>query len=184
MNDKATELASILTGELRETFLIGGKSTGDTSNPDRLYQDSASHESGHRPQQHQRISAAEAFQESFIYALSLKARLILGDKHYHLVYFRPGNPFDPETMNRDGWTYDGYTKKAGLSTSQGPGNGLTVKLCLFPALYSYPIMEKTDHCIPDFGFERCTVSYDIFKPGEPLYESGRPRLVVKAVVLI
>ena len=49
---------------------------------------------------------AKVFTEAFVRALRLKQGLLLSRSKYKLVFFRPGDVFDPDTMMREG---DGYS---------------------------------------------------------------------------
>ncbi len=69
--------------------------------------------------------------ELFQKALKLKTDLMLTTHQYEMRTFEPGTPFNPASMvaeTKEGAELRGLSKKSPRK----------VKLCLFPALYSYP----------------------------------------------
>lgn len=90
----------------------------------------------------QDILSGEIFVPAFELALKLKSKLLLSKTRYKLVFYKPGDLFDPESMTRDG---DGVTEEVMSKYSRGiPGllkrgtaeNQSEIRLCIFPALYS------------------------------------------------
>ncbi|KAF2502415.1 hypothetical protein BU16DRAFT_8100 [Lophium mytilinum] len=70
-------------------------------------------------------------EELFQKALKLKTDLILTTHRYEMKTFEPGTPFNPANMiaeTKEGAEIRGMSKKSHRK----------VRLCLFPALYSYP----------------------------------------------
>ncbi|KAI0972611.1 hypothetical protein F4678DRAFT_428755 [Xylaria arbuscula] len=88
-----------------------------------------------------RIPKNELFQPVLTKALNLKARLLLSRSRYTFVFPAVGTEFDPTTMQRH--RYD----QRSSSVQTVPDDPLIqaepkvklVKLCLFPALYAYPM---------------------------------------------
>ncbi|KAI0813763.1 hypothetical protein GGR55DRAFT_544734 [Xylaria sp. FL0064] len=90
------------------------------------------------------VSRDELFQLIFEKALTVKAKLLLSNSHYTLIFPTPGTEFDAATMRRHTWRYDGYERQRSRlqldqhkSPVQPRGEMEVVKLCLFPALYAY-----------------------------------------------
>jgi hypothetical protein len=71
--------------------------------------------------------ALESLESHLSEALSMKLELALSVKRFRYFFFRPGTPFDAETMQPD--------------ISQGRDlmiNDYGLKICIFPALFSVP----------------------------------------------
>ncbi|KEZ39239.1 hypothetical protein SAPIO_CDS9910 [Scedosporium apiospermum] len=90
----------------------------------------------------QDILSGEIFVPAFELALKLKSKLLLSKTRYKLVFYKPGDLFDPESMTRDG---DGVTEEVMSKYSRGSlgllkrgtaENQSEIRLCIFPALYS------------------------------------------------
>jgi hypothetical protein len=71
------------------------------------------------------------FKELFQKALKLKTDLMLTTDRYEMRTFEPGTPFNPASMVAE-------TKEGAEIRGLGKKSSRKVKLCLFPALYSYP----------------------------------------------
>lgn len=69
--------------------------------------------------------------ELFQKALKLKTDLMLTTHRYEMRTFEPGTPFNPASMVAE-------TKEGAEIRGLGKKSSRKVKLCLFPALYSYP----------------------------------------------
>lgn len=133
------------------------------------------------------LSPAESFHAIFARALALKPRLLLSGKRYRFVFFRPGDAFNSETMHRDGWTCDGYSsRRTGerdrFCESDNSRGDAIVRLCLFPALYSWSEDGAQDDVAGD-NVQSWVVEYNNFVTEGSLEDAQKPVLVVKAVVL-
>jgi hypothetical protein len=114
-----------------------------------------------------RNSARDYFIQPFLWALQLKAQLLLSTNKYRLVFFHPGTKFHPGTMIRDFDADEHFIPKMKVRKShQKPGQGVepetAVKLCLFPALYSIPVQRQDQEQSVGVRIEHCVVDYDNF----------------------
>ncbi|KAJ3547645.1 hypothetical protein NM208_g1411 [Fusarium decemcellulare] len=80
----------------------------------------------HRHQQE--ILGASSLETVLAQALGLKLRIFLSKERFRFHFFRPGDPFDAKSMNRD-------TSCTAGSSSGRKSRQDRVKLCLLPALY-------------------------------------------------
>lgn len=133
----------------------------------------------------------DLFLDTLLCSLELKSKLLLSGKTFKLVYFYPGDTFDPENMMQDGDTSEHLMqmkggRKKGLSIKGGTGPSKEVKLCIFPALYMEPNGPR------GFGLglgtvanlDRWLVGYDNIHAGSSAGDLQELVLVVKAVVLV
>lgn len=137
------------------------------------------------------VSLPELFSEAIVRSLTLKQNLTLSRTKYQLVFFRPGQQFDPQSMIRDGEGYSAFdpAQMRGKRNSW-PGlkplaDGARISLCVFPALYSKD--EEDLETLRDrlgVTVTSCLVKSDNFVrdatdiPGEGF------ELVVKGVVMV
>lgn len=140
---------------------------------------------------HTENAVATVFAEAFARALKLKQGLVLSRNKYKLVFFRPGDVFDPDTMMRDGDGYSAFTparalgkKWKGWPRQRQAGDSSSIKLCLFPALYSSPEEGLTGDYGIGVSVKNCLVDCGNFvtdgaDSGEDVFS-----LVVKGVVLV
>lgn len=126
------------------------------------------------PSEHDHPS--EYFHEGFNRALTLKAGLLLSRRRYKLVFFKPGDKFNADTMTRDGE----YNPFARWKPPKRAETEMAIKLCLFPALYSGP--EDRQHST-GVNARECVVKYHNFIP-DKTDAQGLDYVVVKAVVLV
>ncbi|KXX74365.1 hypothetical protein MMYC01_209542 [Madurella mycetomatis] len=134
---------------------------------------------------------ATVFSETFVRALKLKQDLMLSRNKYKLVFFRPGDVFDSDTMIRDGDGYSAFTPARALGKKskdwprqrQAEGNS-NIKLCLFPALYSRPEEGLTGDYGIGVSVRNCLVDCDNFITDDDGSGEGELSLVVKGVVLV
>ncbi|KAI0798416.1 hypothetical protein GGR55DRAFT_554948 [Xylaria sp. FL0064] len=136
------------------------------------------------------VSRDELFQPIFVTALTVKAKLLLSNSHYTLVFPTPGTEFDAATMRRHTWRYDGYeTQRPRLqsghhkSSVQPRGEMEVVKLCLFPALYA--CAKRRDEVPPtslNMSTKQHAINYRNFfvKGGDSM--TGEFTLISKAIV--
>ncbi|KAK4120041.1 hypothetical protein N657DRAFT_636917 [Parathielavia appendiculata] len=94
---------------------------------------------------HDENPVASLFTETFIRALKLKQELALSGSKYRLVFFQPGELFNPDIMFRDGDGDSAFVPMGVLARKQATKGwprrlsvekGARIKLCLFPALYA------------------------------------------------
>jgi hypothetical protein len=118
--------------------------------------------------------------ELFQKALKLKTDLILTTHWYEMRTFEPGTPFNPANMiaeRKEGAEIRGLSKKSPRK----------VRLCLFPALYSYPAetLPGTDQVdVERFNVSRLVVQCRNFlRPGDDRGQEGGT-ILGKAVVLL
>ncbi len=130
---------------------------------------------------------AQAFLGAFDQALKFKRSSVLSGKKYKLVFFAPGDRFNPDTMTRkgDGWSAfvpervrrmkkpKGWPKDLVIATES------TIKLCIFPGLYSKPDRELRQDGV-GVAVNSCLIDCDNFVRDE----SDGFTLVAKAVVLV
>ena len=128
------------------------------------------------------------FYEGLTCSLELKADLLLSSKTYKLVFFKPGDSFQPEKMVRDGDIGHGLIpRKAGGRTKpveNYDANGMAnIKLCLFPALYAGPAGKPEER--RGFGrrVDQCVVQHRNFIGQDDEVGAQELVLVAKAVVL-
>ncbi|KAK4240613.1 hypothetical protein C8A03DRAFT_31320 [Achaetomium macrosporum] len=165
--------------------------------PDGLFPSHCSSGSSSSSHHTEENPVAKVFNEAFARALTLKQDLVvLSRSTYKLVFFRPGDVFDPHTMMRDGEGYRAFAPARARAREKkvaedlrdqrrAEGEGSRVKICLFPALYSRPERELTGD---DYGVgacvTNCLVDCDNFVADEPDTGEGMFSLVVKGVVLV
>ena len=112
-------------------------------------------------------------------ALQLKIDLMLNTDQYNMRTFEPGTIFNPTTMIAK-------TREGAEIKDLGRKSLKRVKLCLFPALYSYPaealpIEDQAD--AEGFDVSRLVVQCRNFlHPGD--YHGQKGTIVSKAVVLL
>jgi len=112
-------------------------------------------------------------------ALQLKIDLMLNTDRYNMRTFEPGTIFNPATMIAK-------TREGAEIKNLGRKSLRRVKLCLFPALYSYPaealpIEDQLD--AESFDVSRLVVQRRNFlHPGD--YHGQKGTIVSKAVVLL
>ena len=133
--------------------------------------------------------AAEDFIPGLVRALELKAKLILSRKSYKVVFFVSGDKFDPGAMVRDTDTRSNSIprrkrNRMGLYKPQETDPKATVRLCLFPALYS---KEAEDHDKGEgigVGISDCLVNCANVSVSGADAMDGSYKVVVKAVVSV
>ncbi|RYP70523.1 hypothetical protein DL769_004937 [Monosporascus sp. CRB-8-3] len=128
--------------------------------------------------------AEMSFEPVFAEAMRLKTQLLLDEKHYRLEFCPPGTPFSQQTMKRHGYSGSAANhvgaRLASGGASQEAGGG-RVKICLFPAVWTYyrpPSPVKLD---VNARVENHVVNYRNFIQQEDEV-SGYPQIVAKAVV--
>lgn len=134
-------------------------------------------------------SANEIFHECFLRALTLKYKLALSNKKYKLVFFKPGDWFDADTMTRNGDISDHSTprrkdSRADAYRKHEAQNKCPIKMCLFPALYSGPDIKHDLNRSVGLGIDHCLVEYYNFEADEAGENTQGFTLVVKAVVVV
>jgi hypothetical protein len=156
--------------------------------PDRLFpaESSPSHTEEENPS-----AVARVFTEAFVRALKLKQELLLSRSQYKLVFFGPGEMFDPDRMMRDGEGYRAFApgrdwpRQRTQAKEDGGGLERRVKLCLFPALYARGEKELPGEYGVGVSVRNCLVDCDNFITGDANdVVDGMFSLVVKGVVLV
>ena len=133
---------------------------------------------------------AKAFFGAFFRALQLKQNLALSRSKYKLVFFVPGDRFDPDTMTRDGDGESAFVPERvkrrhhGWPRLPAVAADSTVKLCLFPALYSKPERELTYDSGSGVALKDCLVKSGNFVRGNADMGLDGFDLLVRAVVLV
>lgn len=138
-------------------------------------------------------SITEQFRDVYANALTLKADLLLTGKRFKAVFVQSNTPFNTRVMNKDGYTHHSYRQKNRI---KGPSqtadtqtigvSSETVKLCLFPAIYSIPLPQTPQDSSSDHNSKAVQrvmgyVNFDIADTGAV---DSLPRLPIsKAVVL-
>ncbi|OCK74688.1 hypothetical protein K432DRAFT_447156 [Lepidopterella palustris CBS 459.81] len=118
--------------------------------------------------------------ELFQKALKLKTDLMLTTQRYEMRTFEPGTPFNPASMvveTKEGAEIRGISKKRPKK----------VKLCLFPALYSYPAETLTGAYqanVDRFNVSRLVVQCRNFLRSEDDRGQEEGVILRKAVVLL
>ncbi len=138
-----------------------------------------------------RIPISDFFFETFIRAITLKQSLVLSRTKYQLVFFRPGDRFDPEIMLRDGEGYIAFNtgpprqKRDGWPRPRPVADGTCIKLCLFPALYARGEngLETQDRGL-GVTVRDCLVECDNFVRDCPDIPGEGFALVFKGIVLV
>ncbi|GAB1316044.1 hypothetical protein MFIFM68171_06254 [Madurella fahalii] len=140
---------------------------------------------------HAENPVAKVFTEAFVRALKLKQGLVLSRSKSKLVFFGPGDVFDPDTMIRDGDGYSAFVppralgkKFKGWPRQRQAEENSSIKLCLFPALYSRPEGELTKDYGIGVSVRNCLVDCDNFVTDDADVGKGGFSLVVKGVVLV
>ncbi|KAK3292017.1 uncharacterized protein B0H64DRAFT_408729 [Chaetomium fimeti] len=136
---------------------------------------------------------ASLFTEAFTRALTLKRELALLKTKYKLVFFRPGDLFNTDTMIRDGDGDSAFVPKRALGKEVRKDwprprymeKNSRIKLCLFPALYS----RRKEELTAEFGIgvdvQNCLVDCDSFIADDQVdVGDGSFSLVAKGVVLV
>lgn len=132
------------------------------------------------------LSAEDSFQPVFAYALQLKTQLLLDDKQYRLEFYPPGTPFNQKTMKRHGYSgraeNDMVNPLAASSTGREIDGG-QVKICLFPAVWTYyePPSPPSGHLDISTSVRRHAVNYDTFIKDHD-EAKGYHQLLAKAIV--
>lgn len=112
-------------------------------------------------------------------ALQLKIDLMLNTDQYNMTTFEPGTVFNPATMIAK-------TREGAEIKNLGRKSLRRVRLCLFPALFSYPAeaLPVEDQADADgFDVSRLVVQCRNFlHPGD--YDGRKGTMVSKAVVLL
>lgn len=133
---------------------------------------------------------SELFAEAFVRALTLKQQLVLSRNKYKLVFFSPGDRFDPDTMIGDGDGYSAFVpervkrKMNGWPRQHPVADDSRIKLCLFPALYSRAEGELTQEYGVGVTVKNCLVECDNFVRDRTDVQVEGFTLVVKGVVLV
>ncbi len=132
----------------------------------------------------------EFFQPIFARVLAMKAKLLLSKSHYALVFPATGAEFNPETMRRHTWRYDGYNPLGSRaqpdldeSSVQLKEEAERIKLCLFPALYAYQ-KPPDEGSLPSLKIDakRHVVNYRNFFVTDGESTMGEPTIISKAIV--
>ncbi|KAI0903844.1 hypothetical protein F4823DRAFT_250452 [Ustulina deusta] len=132
----------------------------------------------------------EFFQPIFARVLAMKAKLVLSKSHYALVFPATGAEFNPETMRRHTWRYDGYNPLDSRaqpdldeSSIQLKEEAERIKLCLFPALYAYQ-KPPDEGSLPSLKIDtkRHVVNYRNFFVTDGESTMGEPTIISKAIV--
>ncbi|CAJ2501485.1 Uu.00g043380.m01.CDS01 [Anthostomella pinea] len=129
----------------------------------------------------------KSFQSIFEKALRLKGQLELSNKRYKLVFPPPGSSFEPQAMKRDGSGY--HANNNGVQGEQG-GQGIMdygqhkVKLCLFPAIFSYDRPVPHRHLHPRIDVDECVLERTNFFIDDAAFGGEIATVVTKAVVLV
>ncbi|RYP15475.1 hypothetical protein DL765_005682 [Monosporascus sp. GIB2] len=125
-----------------------------------------------------------SFEPVFAEAMRLKTQLLLDEKHYRLEFCPPGTPFSQQTMKRHGYSGSAANHTgcplASAGASQETGGG-RVKICLFPAVWTYYRPPPPMQLDVNARIENHVVNYRNFIQKEDEV-SGYPQVVAKAVV--
>jgi hypothetical protein len=131
---------------------------------------------------------AGVFSEAFVRALQPKHNLVQSRSKYKLVFFKPGERFDLDTMrcDNDGWSAFApvRARKKMSGWTKQPEDGTRIKLCLFPALYSRPVRKPTRDFGTGLDVRSCLVESDNFVRDDADIGSNGFVLIVKAIVLV
>ncbi|RYP47953.1 hypothetical protein DL768_006108 [Monosporascus sp. mg162] len=141
------------------------------------------------------LSPVDSFRGIFSNALKLKADSLVTGKQFKAVFPPPGICFDPNSMNKDGWNFDGYEQRAKLNQKRKPGaivqgasygaDTETVKLCLFPAIYCRSMPGSDTGLGPISDVDKLVVDYANFVSPDREETEGPPwKVISKAVVSI
>ncbi|KAL2193642.1 hypothetical protein P885DRAFT_63838 [Corynascus similis CBS 632.67] len=132
--------------------------------------------------------------EAIVRALELKQELVLSRSKYKLVFFNPGDVFDPQTMIKDGGEESAFIpirtliKKARKDClgQRHKDENTRIKLCLLPTLYSKPKKNLTADFGVDVNVGNCLLDCANFiTNGDQMgMEDGSFSLIVKGLVLV
>ncbi|KAH7165158.1 hypothetical protein EDB81DRAFT_753941 [Dactylonectria macrodidyma] len=138
-------------------------------------------------QHKQEISAVAQLQNTLCQALYLKVELALSNTGFKFIFFKPGDPFDANSMQWD-------SSQAGSSRNSGQGmqssllsvknseKNACIKPCLLPALYALP-SQKAHEKLGDSALHFAT-SYNKCVTEAAPEDLESLSLVAKAVVLV
>ncbi|RYP76032.1 hypothetical protein DL770_007310 [Monosporascus sp. CRB-9-2] len=185
-----TQLLPNISSELAANLAETLSTLSTTDNTSLEYHRIASSDEEIQP-----LSPVDSFREVFSKALKLKADSLVTGKQFKAVFPPPGVCFDPTSMNKDGWNFDGYEQRAKFNQKRKPetiargasrgADTEAVKLCLFPAIYCRSMPESGTSLGPVSDMNKSVVDYANFvSPNREDLEGPPWKVISKAVVSI